>query len=369
MKPTLGILLNLGDSFSSYQKSGRHIHWFNNYLKHYPKYFRRPLVFSYAQEKNPFPKLINLLPNPTGLPRFFYTFLMPLLYCRQFKSCQVLRVKQILGIWPALIAKAFWKIPVVATYGYDYTHFARKEGRWLFLPFIKLTEYVGLKLSTRVIVTNSQMLQKVSQLIPKKKIVLLPNGVNIKIFKPKFKTSRSVINIVSVGRLVYQKNFTSLIVAVAGLKTSQPVRLTILGRGPLEKKLKQQASNLKVKLRHIKSLPHDQVPKLLQSADIFCLASHHEGSPKALLEAMACSLPCVVTDKDFSRFIITHQRDGLLVKNNPQSLTAAIQSFINSPSLRKDLGTQARQTILKRFNNQKIINQEINLLKSLIHES
>ncbi|PJA02336.1 hypothetical protein COX73_01315, partial [bacterium (Candidatus Gribaldobacteria) CG_4_10_14_0_2_um_filter_36_18] len=119
MKPTLGILLNLGDSFKTYRQSGRDIHWRNNYLKYYPHEFNQPLVFSYYHEPNPFPELIKLLPNRTSLPRFIYTFLIPFIYFKQLKSCQVLRVKQMPGVWPALIAKLFWRLPVISTYGYD----------------------------------------------------------------------------------------------------------------------------------------------------------------------------------------------------------------------------------------------------------
>lgn len=365
MKPTLGIFLNLGDSFRRYQESGRDIHWFNNYLKYYPNYFNKPLVFSYAREGNPFPEFITLFSNYFNLPRFLYTFLIPVFYFNKIKSCQVLRVKQMLGIWPALIAKLLWRIPIVSTYGYDYTHFARREGHWLSLPFIKLTEYLGLKFSDKIIVTNKTTQKKVSRLIPEGKTILLPNGVNLKLFCPERKPQSSTINIVSVGRLVYQKNFKNLISAVAELKTDKPINLTILGRGGLKKKLKKQAQRLGVNLKQIKSLPHDQVPKLLQSADIFVMASHHEGSPKALLEAMACGLPCVVSDKPFANFIITDNQDGILSKNDNINLAKAIQIIIDKPQLMKKLGYQSRQTIVIRFNNQEIIQREIKLLKSV----
>ncbi|MCX6816710.1 MAG: glycosyltransferase family 4 protein [Candidatus Beckwithbacteria bacterium] len=365
MKPQLGILLNLGDSFKTYRQSGRDIHWFNNYLKYYLPAFGRPFVFSYDDEPNPFPKYIQLFVNKTGLPRFIYTFLIPFIYFKQLKSCQVLRVKQILGIWPGIIAKILWPTILVSTYGYDYTYFAKKEDHHLIPPFIKLTEYFGLKFSDRVIVTNPEMYDKVSRIIPKNKLVLLPNGVDTALFKPQKKKPGKYLEIISVGRLVYQKNFEAVIKAVSQVKTQRPIRLTIVGNGRLEEKLKALAKDLSVNLRIIPSLPHDQVAKLLQSGDIFIMASLHEGSPKALLEAMACGLSCVVADKPYSQFIISNNKDGLLVENTILGLTQGIQSLIDQPEKAKNISLQARQTVLHRFNNQTIIKKEISLLRSL----
>jgi len=360
MKPNLGILLNLGDSFTVYKKSGRDTHWLNNYLNYYPQSFNLPLVFSYKNEPNPFPELINLMPNRTSLPRFLYAFLIPFLYFNQLKSCQVLRVKQMPGVWPALIAKLFWRLPVVSTYGYDYCLFAKKEGHRLILPFIKLTEQLGLRFSDKVIVTNQEMYDKVSQVIPNKKLFLLPNGVDTALFKPQVKPTTKNLHLVSLGRLVYQKNFINLITAVAKLKSDKPIKLSLLGRGPLKPKLIKKARELKVDLTIIDSLPHEKIPQFLNSADIFIMASHHEGSPKALLEAMSCGLPCVVNDQDYSRFIINSGKDGLLTTD----FQAGIQQLINQPVLAKKLGLEARDTILKRFNNKQIIKQEIKLLQS-----
>lgn len=364
MKPNLGILLNLGDSFAIYKKSGRDIHWRNNYLKYYPQDFNLPLVFSYKNEPNPFPELIKLLPNRTGLPRFLYAFLIPFTYFKQLKSCQVIRVKQMLGIWPGIIAKILWGIPLVSTYGYNYTYFAKKEGHRLILPFIKLTEFFGLKFSDKIIVTNSAMEQKISRLVTLNKIVLLPNGVNTQLFKPKARPFTKNLHLVSIGRLVYQKNFINLITAVAKLKSDKPIKLSILGRGPLKPKLIEKARELKVNLTIIDSLSYEKIPQFLSKADIFIMSSHHEGSPKALLEAMSCELPCVVNDQDYSRFIISSGKDGLLVTD----FQAGLQQLINQPALAKKLALKARHTILNRFNNQTIIKQEISLLKSVIND-
>jgi len=169
-----------------------------------------------------------------------------------------------------------------------------------------------------------------------------------------------------VGRLVYQKNFAALIHAVSRLKTSLPVKLTIVGNGPLAGSLKRLAQKLSVNLTLIDSLTYEKIAGFLQSADIFVMTSHHEGSPKALLEAMSCGLACLVSDKPYSRFIITNNQDGILTENSVENLLLSMNRLIDSLELRRRLGVAARQTIRERFDNRKIISQEINLLLSLI---
>lgn len=354
MKPGLGIFLNFGDSFLEYKKAGRDSHWLNNYLKFYPKVFHPVYVFSYANESNPYPRLIKLLPNRHNLPRWLYVWLIPFVYAKEIKQCSVLRVKQMLGVWPAMIAKLLWQKPIVATYGYDYAYFAQKEGKWWLVPWIKLTEWLGWQMSDVVIVTTPSS---------KPKARLISNGVDTDLFKPAVRRARRV-KILNIGRLVNQKNQLVLIKAIAKLK--QSAELIIVGRGTLKNKILNLAKKLKVKLNYIESLPHQELASLYQQADIFCLPSHHEGSPKALLEAMSCGLPCVVTDKPYSQFIIKNGQDGLLVNNSISQLSKSINQLIESWELRQKIGKSARQTILNRFDNQKIIYKEIRLLNSFL---
>lgn len=260
-----------------------------------------------------------------------------------------------LGVWPALFAKLFWRVPVVATYGYDYAHFAHQEGLWWLMPFIKVTVWFGWQFSDRVIVTSTNHRPKAS---------LIPNGVDVNLYKPVKRQIHRPVRLLTVGRLVHQKNQLNLLRAVAKIKF--PVELCLVGRGPLKQKIFALAEKLKVKLKYIESVSHHDLAKVYQAADIFCLVSHHEGSPKALLEAMSCGLPCVVADKPYSRFIMTNMHDGLLIKNKPESIALGIKQLINQPDLAGRLSQAARQTILERFDNQIIIHKEMKLLTSLI---
>jgi len=94
-----------------------------------------------------------------------------------------------------------------------------------------------------------------------------------------------------VGRLAPEKNLPLLIRASqrAGL------RLLVVGDGPERGALEELAMREDADVRFLGVQPHEVLPTACAQADIFALPSLTEGSPKALLEAMAVGLPCVAS--------------------------------------------------------------------------
>lgn len=102
--------------------------------------------------------------------------------------------------------------------------------------------------------------------------------------------------ILGVGRLTRQKSFGTLIRAVSRVRESMPVRLVILGDGPQRVELEHLIESLRlqdcVDLVGYQPNPYP----FLANADLFVLSSEWEGSPNALIEALACGTPVVATD-------------------------------------------------------------------------
>ncbi len=93
------------------------------------------------------------------------------------------------------------------------------------------------------------------------------------------------------------------------------------------------------------SVNREDLSELLARDQIFVLASHFEGMPLTLLEAMASGLPCVTTNICGMRDVMEHERNGLLVApGDSAALANAIERLMGVPELRTRLGAAARKT-------------------------
>jgi glycosyltransferase involved in cell wall biosynthesis len=103
---------------------------------------------------------------------------------------------------------------------------------------------------------------------------------------------------------------------------------------------------------HFAGATHD-VQDYFRAADVFALPSRREGLPVALLEAMACGLPCIASRLAGSTDAIIDDRlNGLLVPaGEPQPLAAGLIRLVEDSALRTALGDAARATVARRFAN------------------
>lgn len=94
----------------------------------------------------------------------------------------------------------------------------------------------------------------------------------------------------------------------------------------------------------------ENMPKLLNSVDVFVLPSYREGLPTGLTEAASCQLALIATDVPGCRDVIDHNVNGLLVSpRNPLVLTDAIERLYFNESERVEFGKAAREKAIKCF--------------------
>ena len=128
-------------------------------------------------------------------------------------------------------------------------------------------------------------------------------------------------------------------------KTLPDWQLAIVGDGPLHAKLKMRAAELNIE-NCVKWLGHVSDPfPLLRAAEVFVLTSRFEGTPNALLEAMACGLPAVVSDASPGpcELVGTDESAGLIVPVEDSSATAeALTHLALNEALRRRLGVAAK---------------------------
>jgi glycosyltransferase involved in cell wall biosynthesis len=66
-------------------------------------------------------------------------------------------------------------------------------------------------------------------------------------------------------------------------------------------------------VRLVSARPHDEIPRWMSAADLFCLATRSEGWSNSMTEALACGLPVVTTRVGGNPEVVRHGQDGLLV--------------------------------------------------------
>jgi len=148
---------------------------------------------------------------------------------------------------------------------------------------------------------------------------------------------RSSYVIGTVGRLEPQKRFDILIDAFATLHPERPnVKLFIAGDGSLAKPLNEQIARLGL-TNCCTLLGHrTDVGDLHHAFDLFVQSSDYEGTPNAVLEAMALETPIVATSAGGSAEIVRDRVDGLIVKpGDVRGLAAAMRTAMD------DAGTTA----------------------------
>jgi colanic acid/amylovoran biosynthesis glycosyltransferase len=186
------------------------------------------------------------------------------------------------------------------------------------------------------------------------KLHVLRLGVDPNEFKPVSKHPGTVLNIVSVGRMVPAKGQLILIQALQKvIGTGPAMHLTLIGDGPGRRNLQQyvDAHDLSGHVTFHGALNHDQTREQLARADIFALASFAEGVPVALMEAMSMEIPCISTNVAGIPELIRHGIDGLLIPaSSVPSLTEAIHTLAADEALRKSMGTSARLRVMSCYN-------------------
>lgn len=147
-----------------------------------------------------------------------------------------------------------------------------------------------------------------------------------------------------VGRLVEQKQPQLLVEAFAHV--TQPAHLVMVGDGPLHEVVTDavRRSPARDRIAVTGFVPHEAVPAVLASLDVFVLPSLYEEMGSVLVEALASGLPVVATRTGGIPDVINDGVTGLLVPpQDPAALASAIDQLLADDQKRLRMGEAARQ--------------------------
>ena len=370
---TIGILPALGSGLTDLNRTGQHERLLDYDLRHYCESYDRVYYVSYFRESladftrdSLLLDKVVLLPKRGRWPARAYAFLLPFLYRRQLRECEALRVEQFSGVVPALVTRLLAGVPFVVTYGYHYAEVARIAGSRLKPRLYGWLERAAFPRAAGVIVTSRQMEALLASHPAKPRLAFFPNGVDTDNFSPapEIRSAR-VRTVLYVGRLEQEKNLARLIEALALLK--QPsLRLCLVGDGSLRGDLERRAREAAVTAEFVGVVPHGRLPEHFRSADCFVLPSLTEGNPKALIEAMACGLPCAASARGGIPSIMEDGVTGLLF--DPESvadIARAVERLLSEGALAHGLGERARANALRLYDVHALLKAEISFVQSV----
>lgn len=185
-----------------------------------------------------------------------------------------------------------------------------------------------------------------AQGLPSGKTWAIPNGIDLTRFaEPGVPAGEREAGLVMSARLARQKDHACLIDALPLLASVHGLtpHLQLAGTGPLIGRLQSQAARRGVAGQVAFLGHHRDMPALLRSQRVYVLATHFEGMPLALVEAMAAGCACVASDVVGVQGVIQEGVTGLLVpEGDAAALAAAIARLLNEPALATRLGDAAR---------------------------
>jgi glycosyltransferase involved in cell wall biosynthesis len=371
---TIGILPALGSGLTDLRRTGQHERLLGYDLRHYSEAYDRVYYFSYFREslgdftRDPLLlERVTVLPKRGPWPNRLYALLLPFAYRRQLRQCEALRVEQFPGVIPALVARWLWGIPFVVTYGYHYAEVARIAGSRVKPRLYRWLERLAFPRAAGVIVTSSEMEARLRSHPDHPRLACFPNGVDTERFSPRAgpRPAGSRRTVIYAGRLEPEKNLARLIDALASIRAPAP-RLVLLGDGSLRETLERRARAAGLEVEFPGVVPHSELPRHFREADCFALPSLTEGHPKALIEAMACGLPCAASARGGIPTLLEDGVTGLLFDpEDIQDIARAIGRLLTDPALARKLGGQARAVALDRYDAHALLKAEVSFVQSL----
>jgi glycosyltransferase involved in cell wall biosynthesis len=370
----VGLLPALGSGIGELRRTGQASRLIEGYLRPYARAFERVWYASYLPETlgeyTDDPEISAsvrvLVPRARGA-RLLRALTIPLRHRRELRRAAVLRVFQVTGVIPALIARACWGTPFVTTYGFWYARLSRPGPSRLAK---RLLERVGLRRAAAVIVTTEELRAHVATIARADRIHLIPNGVDLARFAPAERGGGPRGRILYIGRLSEEKNLSTLVTAVAAVQGRLPAELVLIGAGPLRERLEAQARAAGVRAEFPGVVEHQLVPAWLRQADAFVLPSFTEGHPKVLLEAMAAGLPCVASDCPGNRALVRDEETGLLFDaRDPATLAARLERVLTDEPLAAALGRRGHDLVARDYDLARLVQTEIGLLKRVARDA
>lgn len=192
------------------------------------------------------------------------------------------------------------------------------------------------------------------QTAPQQPFDVIPDGIDLERFTPQLRggTAEGPVRFLSVGRLIPRKGFDTLIYAAALLRSrvNTPFEIEIVGDGPERRTLESLAYDLDLAsvVRFVGTVPYEALSKRYAAADVYVLASHAEGMPLVVLEAMATALPIIATDVQGMDELVADGENGRRFSVGAEvELARHMEELLEDATRRRQMGEAGAMRVRK----------------------
>lgn len=167
--------------------------------------------------------------------------------------------------------------------------------------------------------------------------------------------------ICTVGRPSYQKNIELMIRVLNVVRKNNNIHLVIMGVGHHSDKLenvKKLIDELKLNdsVTLIEWTDRENIFNIINNSKFYISTARYEGLPYSVIESLALSKPCIVSDCDGNRDLIQNDYNGFVIQDeNIEDFNQRIQLLLNNSTLLAELSKNARESFDENYNIRKNI--------------
>jgi glycosyltransferase involved in cell wall biosynthesis len=199
-----------------------------------------------------------------------------------------------------------------------------------------------------------------------KKLRIIKNNLNVETYKCHINLDKRKQSVGFIGRLSAEKGIMPLLEAAKMIKDSG-INFIIAGEGPLKKQVEETIRSPDLShVSYIGWIEKIEIIKLLNDIRLFILPSAGEGTPYAVLEAMACGTPVLVTKVGGICDLINDKQSGFILPDlKPKTIAKSITEALNYPEL-NSVAQRGQDYVRKNYSLSVSVTQWKNVLNELI---
>ncbi len=259
--------------------------------------------------------------------------------------------------------------------------FHRNKRRFLKRVYEKIFEFRNLNHASRIHFTTEEEMMLTHFLKLKASAMILPNGLNPQefaklppygVFRKKYGLKDEKI-ILHLGRLNFKKGIDILVKAFGRIaKNDSEVRLVLAGPdndGYSQEVMKWVVQeDVQEKVIFTGMLLGEHKLSVLRDADIFVLPSYSENFGIAVIEAMVCGLPVVISDKVNIWREVEASGAGLVTDCDYKKVSEALLFLLGNSEKRIEMGKLGQKMVREKYNWDSLTEELINIYHEVINE-